>query len=104
VRIQTKYLGRGPTRARAFYRQEVIVVVMEDMLTTAERTLVALGDTDPVLDMRRLFQRAMRAEMEGVIEELTGRKVLAFMSDNNVDPDLSTELFVLDRPVAQEET
>jgi uncharacterized protein YbcI len=99
VLLQTKHSGRGPTRARVFYREEVLVVVMEDVLTTAERNLVAGGDADSVLEMRSSYQHAMRADMVAVVEELTSRNVVAFMSDNHVDPDLSTELFVLDRPL-----
>jgi uncharacterized protein YbcI len=99
VHIYSEYIGRGPTRARAFYRQEVIVVVMEEMLTTGERSLVAGGETESVLDVRKRYQHAMRDQMVHAVEDLTDCKVVAFMSDNNVDPDMTAELFVLDRPL-----
>jgi uncharacterized protein YbcI len=99
VHVHREYIGRGPTRARAFYRREVIVVVMEDMLTKAERSLVADGDTESVLQMRRRYQDTMRDKMVAAVEELTGSKVVAFMSDNHVDPDMTSGLFVLDRPL-----
>lgn len=99
VHIQREYMGRGPTRARAFYRRDVIVVVMEDILTKAERSLVADGDTESVLRVRRRYQDTMRDQMVEAVEELTGAKVVAFMSDNHVDPDMTAELFVLDEPL-----
>jgi uncharacterized protein YbcI len=49
-----------------------------------------------VLDMRHKFQEAMRPELVGAVEELTGRKVVAFMSDNHIDPDMAAEVFILD--------
>lgn len=40
----------------------------------------------------------MREESSQKVAELTGRKVIAFMSANNVDPDLASEIYVLDGP------
>jgi uncharacterized protein YbcI len=99
VRIQREYIGRGPTRARAFYRRDVIVVVMEDTLTKAERSLASGGETESVVQMRRRYQDTMRDQMVEAVEELTGSKVVAFMSDNHVDPDMTAELFVLNEPL-----
>jgi len=100
VRVQSQYLGRGPTRAQTFYRGPVVVTVMENAMTKAEQSLVADGEIDTVLGMRQKFQRTMRADLVSEIERLTDRKVVAFMSGNHVDPDLAAELFVLDRAVA----
>jgi uncharacterized protein YbcI len=102
VRTASRYIGRGPTRAQAFFRHNFVVVVMEDTLTTGERSLIADGREEAVLDMRREFQRAMRDDLTAPIEELTGCKVLALMSDNHIDPDLAAEIFVLDQPVSGE--
>jgi uncharacterized protein YbcI len=96
VRIQREYLGRGPTKARALLRDNVIVVLMEDTLTKAERSLVADGRQEDVLRTRHSFQRTMRADIVAAAQELTGRTVLAFMSDTHIDPDLSCEVLVLE--------
>jgi uncharacterized protein YbcI len=100
VRYHNEQLGRGPTRARAFYRDNVIVVILQDALTKAERSLAASGKTDAVHQMRTAFQDAMRPDLVATVEALTGCKVEAFMSTNHLDPDYAAEIFVLDRPVA----
>jgi Na+-translocating membrane potential-generating system (MpsC) len=50
---------------------------------------------EAVLDLRRRWQRIMKNDVSREIEELTGRKVIGFMSDNHIDPDLAVEVFVL---------
>jgi uncharacterized protein YbcI len=96
VRIQREYFGRGPTKARASLRDDMVVAVMEDTLTKAERNLVADGRHEEVMNMRRSFQHTMRADVIAAVEELTGRKVIAFMSDTHVDPDLACEVILLE--------
>jgi uncharacterized protein YbcI len=91
-----EYTGRGPTRARTSIRDNLVVVLLEDTLTKGERRLVAQGRDIRVLDYRAEFQAAMREDAIASIEELTGRKVTAFMSANHIDPDLAAELFVLE--------
>jgi uncharacterized protein YbcI len=71
-------------------------VVLEKGLTKAERGLAAAGKEGEVRHLRRQFQFTMQDELTGAVEKLTGRKVIAFMSDNHVDPDLTAEIFVLD--------
>jgi uncharacterized protein YbcI len=101
VRVHSQYVGRGPTKAQTFYRGPVVVTVMENAMTKAERSLVNDGEVETVLGMRQKFQRTMRDDLVKEIERLTGREVVAFMSDNHVDPDLAAELFFLDGPVAE---
>jgi uncharacterized protein YbcI len=99
VRFHRREMGRGPNKARAFYRDDIIIVVLEDLLTTAERSLVARGKHDAVMQLRAEFQNAIREDMVAVIEDLTGAKVRAFMSSNHLDPDMALEAFVLDQPI-----
>ena len=68
-------------------------------MTKAERNLATHGKEDFVLQMRHAFQETMSEELTAAVEALTGRKVVAFMSANHVDPDLAAEVFVLDEPV-----
>jgi uncharacterized protein YbcI len=102
VRARKGLLGRGPTKAQAFFRHNYVVVVMEDALTAGERRLADGGERDAVLGMRQRYQQVLRAELVGAIEELTAGKVEAFLSGNHIDPDLAFELFVLDRAVPGE--
>ena len=99
VRGHKRVLGRGPMRAQAFFRHNYVAVVLEDRLTQSEESLVAGGGSDAVLDMRLRYQQVLRDELASAIEELTERKVVAFLSGSHIEPDLVFELFVLDRPL-----
>ena len=101
VRFHADQRGRGPTRAQAFYRNNVMVVVLEGVMTAAERSLLAGGKADAVLHARTAFQETMRAYLTSTVERLSGCKVRAFMSANHLDPDLAAEVFVLDRPLSE---
>jgi uncharacterized protein YbcI len=99
ARYHATHLDRGPTKAQAFYHDNIIVVVLEDVLTKGERNVAAAGGTDAVLGFKRAGQDFLRPYLRSAIERLTGIKVRAFISTNHVDPDLAAELFVLDRPI-----
>ena len=88
--------GRGPTQAKTTLGDNGIFVVLQDALTVGERSLSDAGDAQMVLDLRRRWQRVMEVDVRREIEELTGRKVTGFMSDNHIDPDLAVEVFVLE--------
>jgi uncharacterized protein YbcI len=88
--------GRGPTKARTTLGENGVFVVLEDTLTRGEQTLTDAGYGAAVLDLRRHWQRVMETDLRGEIEALTGRKVIGFMSDNHIDPDLAVEVFVLE--------
>jgi uncharacterized protein YbcI len=100
VRIHTAAIGRGPRKSYSFHSGDTLITVMLEVLTRAEQTLVAYEEGDAVLAMRRLSQRAMAEEMKAAVAHLTERKVLAFMSDNHLDPDMAVQVFVLDPPLA----
>ena len=101
VRLTSQYTGRGPTKARTTLLDDLVVVVMADTMLQAERVLVEKGEAATVVEMRRKFQTAMRDDLIATVEEHTGRKVAAFMSDNHIDPDMATEVFVLE-PIAKQ--
>jgi uncharacterized protein YbcI len=96
VSMLREYTGRGPTKAKAIVDRDSITVVLSDALTQAERTLAASGRSEQVLETRQRMQRIMRDDAISMVEELTGRTVIAFMSDNHIDPDLGIEVFVLE--------
>jgi len=95
VRALARTTGRGPTKARTTLGENGVFVVLQDTLTLGERTLAQAGETVAVLDLRRRWQRVMQADVSREIEQLTGRRVIGFMSDNHIDPDLAVEVFVL---------
>ena len=103
VRALARTTGRGPTKAKTTLGENGVFVVLQDTLTLGERSLADAGEEAAVLDLRRRWQRVMQAEISREVERLTGRKVIGFMSDNHIDPDLAVEVFVLEpvRPAAK---
>jgi uncharacterized protein YbcI len=99
VRIVHEYTGRGPTKARTSIRDDVVVCVLQESLLKAERSLIDDQKEGLVVEMRRSFQQTMRGDLSAAVEMLTERKVIAFMSDSQLEPDYSVEVFVLE-PVA----
>ena len=95
VRLMADSTGRGPTKARTTIDRDLIVVMLQNTLTSGERYLADNDRTEQVLDMRRAYQEAMRSDCVAAIEDLTDRTVIAFMSANHIDPDLAAEVFVL---------
>ncbi|HEX3976770.1 MAG TPA: DUF2294 domain-containing protein [Solirubrobacteraceae bacterium] len=98
VRLLREYTGRGPTKARTTIRDNVVVVLLEQTLSKGEQSLANKGRGAKVIEIRHEFQEAMREESSAKVAELTGRKVIAMMSTNHIDPDLAAEIYVLDGP------
>jgi uncharacterized protein YbcI len=96
VRVVADYTGRGPTRARTLINGDWVFITLIDGLTKGERRLVELGRDDFVRETRKAYQNAMREELTGEVERLTGRKVIAFLSDNHLDPDVGLEAMLLE--------
>ncbi len=99
VGIHTQHLGRGPTTASTFHHRNILVTLMHDVLTHAERALSRGEHVESVRHIRHLFQRAMEPDFREAVERLTGRRVVAFVSGNQLEPDIAAELFVLDEPL-----
>jgi len=95
VRTMSAYTGRGPTKARTYLNDDLVTVVLQDTLTKGERSLVSDDLDELVLAMRKAFQGTMRSDLIAGIEEILGRRVVAFMSDNHIDPDVAVEVFML---------
>ena len=97
IGVHNEHLGRGPKSATTFYKGNVIVTLMHGVMTHAERTLADNAQAEAVTNMRHRFQKTMEADFVTAVERLTGRHVTAFISGNSVDPDIASELFVLDQ-------
>ena len=95
VRLQSEYYGKGPTKARVHAEGDVVVVVLEETFTRAERTLIERGEADGIQDIRRRFQRVMADQFKAIVEQATGREVRSFFSDTDLSQDISVEVFIL---------
>jgi uncharacterized protein YbcI len=95
VRLQAEYYGKGPTRAKTYIVEDLVVVVLQESFTRAEKTLVERGERDAIEHIRRRFQQQMADDFTSVVEQATGRKVRVFLSETNVDLDVSVETFLL---------
>lgn len=95
VRLYKEFVGRGPTYARAYVHDEVVLVVLRDTMIRAERTLAEEGEPDLVRQLRRVFQGKFRNEAMQIVADTTGRPVSAFMSDHEIETDTAVEVFML---------
>ena len=95
VGLLKEFYGRGPTQAKSYYQDDLVVCVLRGGFTRVEETLLDGGRGDAVIEQRMQFQELMRDRFEAVIEDATGRKVIGFMSGNQQAPDMMCEVFVL---------
>ena len=95
VRLHSKYYGRGPTRSKVFADGDVVVVVLEETFTPAERTLIAQGQSGGIQEIRRNFQLIMADQFKSLVEQASGRKVRSFTSETDLENDIAVEVFIL---------
>ena len=95
VALLKDYYGVGPTQAKTYYYDDLVVCLMRGGFTRVEQTLLEGGRTAAVIQQRMEFQEVMRERFVGVIERATGRTVIGFMSGNQQHPDMICEVFVL---------
>ena len=91
-----RYTGHGPTQARTVVQDDLVLCLLELTLSKGERSLLCAGHDGVVLNTRALFQDAMRDDLIDVVERLTGRTVIVFMSQNHLEPEVAAEVFVLE--------
>ncbi len=95
VALLKEFYGRGPTRAKSYYQDDLVVCLLRGGFSRVEQTLLDGGRGDAVIHQRMEFQELMRVRFEEVVERATGRKVIGFMSGNQQGPDIMCEVFVL---------
>jgi uncharacterized protein YbcI len=99
VKLYKELFGRGPTKAKTAYAgPNLIVCSLEDSLTPAERRLREMGEHRRLRDVRMFFQYASEDRFRETVEAITGRKVVGFISGNDVENDIAAELFYLEPP------
>jgi uncharacterized protein YbcI len=95
VALLKEFYGRGPTRTKSYYEDDLVVCVLRGGFTRVEQTLLEGGRGAAVIQQRVEFQELMRNRFEEVIEHATGRQVIGFMSGNQQHPDMTCEVFIL---------
>lgn len=96
VQLHSRHFGKGPTKAKTYLRDDVVVCVLRGGFTTVERTLIDHGKPDAVHLVRRTFQDLMEQPFKDVVEEAIGRRVIAYVSQVHHNPDLAVEFFLLE--------
>ena len=94
VQLNAKLFGRGPVRARTFLQDAFALCLLESILTTAEKTLIAAGRADEVQSSRAAMVPTLRSEMTRIVEEATGRPVRGCTSAIDLDLDATTNVFL----------
>src|SRR5512132_913828 len=95
VALLKEFYGRGPTRTKTYYEDDLVVCLLRGGFSRVEQTLLDGGRGSSVIRQRMEFQELMRDRFEAVIEDATGRRVIGFMSGNQQDPDIMCEVFIL---------
>jgi uncharacterized protein YbcI len=96
VHLHSEYYGRGPSKAKTYIKDDLVVVVLEETFTPAERTLIERGQGEGIQEIRRRFQQVMEPQFRAIVERATGRAVRAFMSETALDHDVAVEVFLLE--------
>ena len=96
VDLYARSYGHDRTRATTYLNDDVVICILEDILTVDEDALIAAGSSGKVIDGRVAFQTDTEDEFTTAIERLTGRRVVAFMSANQTTPGVACELFFLE--------
>jgi uncharacterized protein YbcI len=95
VALYAEVYGHGRTTARTFINDDVVVCILEDILSSSELRLVADGGKGAVIDGRVAFQADREDDFSAAVERLTLRRVVAFLSANQTSPGIACEMFFL---------
>jgi uncharacterized protein YbcI len=95
VKLYAEVYGHNRTTASTYINDNVVVCILEDILTPLEQELVAAGNERDVIDGRVAFQADREDKFSTAVERLTQRRVIAFMSANQTSPGIACELFFL---------
>jgi uncharacterized protein YbcI len=97
VRLYKEQFGRGPESSRSYFAgRDTLICMLADSLTPVERSMRDMGEQQRLRDIRMMFQYATETRFRAAVEEITGRRVLSFMSAVDVERDLACEIFVFE--------
>ena len=99
VALHERYHHRTPVTAKTeLLGDDLLACVLGGVYTDVEKTMIELQRSTIVAETRSEFQNAMQDKFINEVERLSGRRVLAFISNSHVGPDLEVELFMLGPP------
>jgi uncharacterized protein YbcI len=101
VQLLREHGGRGPTKCKTYFDDDLVLVLLRGGSTSAEQTMFRAGKWLDVRQARHVVQDSMEGRFTQEIEHLTERHVLAFMSASHQEPDLTIEAFLLDAPLEE---
>jgi uncharacterized protein YbcI len=96
VQLHARLFGRGPTKAKAYVGADFVLCVLQEIFTTAERTLIDADRAEHVRATRAAFAEAVSTDFIRIVEDASGRAVRAFVSAVHIDPEFAAELFLLE--------
>jgi uncharacterized protein YbcI len=97
VRLYKEDFGRGPTKARTYFAgPDVVICILRETFTRAERNLAAMGEHERLRDTRLFFQHATEREFVDTVQRFTGRNVVGFVSGTDTRNDIAVEVFLLE--------
>lgn len=99
VGILRTYGGKGPTKCKTYFDDDLVLVLLRGGFTAADHTMFEAGKWLNVREAKQAFQDSIQVQLTEVIERVTGRTVLAFMSASHQQPDLMIEAFLIDEPL-----
>lgn len=96
VGFHRRYYHREPVTAKTLMLgDDLLACVLSGVYTDVEKTMIELQRSTMVQETRNAFQNAMQDKFIKAVEHLAGRRVLAFISNHHVGPDVEIELFFL---------
>jgi uncharacterized protein YbcI len=96
VQLYKELYGKGPTKARTYITDDLVVCVLEGGFHRGERALLEHGQDETVVTQREAVQETMRDRFVELIERLVDRKVVSFISGVDAATETSADLFVLE--------
>ena len=96
VALHEHYHHRTPVTAKTLMLgDDLLACVLGGVYTDVEKTMIELQRSAIVQETRSAFQVAMQQRFIDQVERLTGRRVLSFISNQHVGPDIEIEIFLL---------
>jgi uncharacterized protein YbcI len=99
AKLQRTAFGKGPETVKSYFIDDLLLIVMRDSLTIAEKTMLEFGQGDLVRQFRQTFENEMTKRFTDMVEDVTGRSVLTYQSQIMFHPDVVVEMFVFDRAI-----
>jgi uncharacterized protein YbcI len=98
VGLVNEFYGHGPTHAKSYYQNDLVVCVLRGEFGDAESDHPDAGRRAAMIEQRMEFRELMLDRVIAVVENATSQRVIGFMSGNQHSPDMLCEVFILAPP------